>query len=148
MSSLRRLVFAVVCLLWAGIVLGVSLAETVKFHVPTLSRNAAFDVGRTVFRVSQTLQLLPLGMALASGAAGRISRGAWAFLWTGVLALLAQTVWLFPALDFRAQTLIDGGVPMGHSPHAAYAILEVLKVLALIAAAVFALKTPGQQSER
>jgi hypothetical protein len=148
MSSLRRLVFAVVCLLWAGIVLGVSLAETVKFRVPTLSRSAAFDIGRTVFRVSQTLQLLPLGMALASGAAGRVSRAAWAFLWTGVLALLIQTVWLFPALDARAQTLIDGGVPVGHSPHAAYATLEVLKVLALTAAAVFALKAPGQQPER
>jgi hypothetical protein len=141
MSSLRRLVFAVVCLLWAGILVGVSLAETVKFRVPTLSRTAAFDVGRTVFHVSQTLQLLPLGMALASGTVGRISRVAWACLAAAVLALLVQTVWLFPVLDARAQVLIDGGVPVGPSPHAAYATLEVLKVLALIAAAVFALKT-------
>jgi hypothetical protein len=143
-SSLRRLVFAVVCLLWAGIVLGVSVAETVKFHVPTLSRSAAFDVGRTVFHVSQRLQLLPLGMALASGAAGRISRAAWGCLTAAVLALLVQTVWLFPALEARAQTLIAGSVPVGHSPHAAYATLEVLKVLALVAAAVLVLKAPSQ----
>jgi hypothetical protein len=143
-SSLRRLVFAVVCLLWAGIVLGVSFAETVKFHVPTLSRSAAFDVGRTVFRISQTLQLLPLGMALASGAAGQLSRGAWGCFTAAVLALLVQTVWLFPSLEARAQTLIAGGVPAGHSPHAAYATLEVLKVLALVAAAVLALKARRQ----
>jgi hypothetical protein len=143
-SSLRRLVFAVVCLLWAGIVLGVSLAETVKFRVPTLSRSAAFDLGRTVFHVSQTLQLLPLGMALASGAAGRLSRAAWGCLTAAVVALLVQTVWLFPELDARAQTLIAGGVPVGHSSHAAYATLEVLKVLALVAAAVLALRTRSQ----
>jgi uncharacterized membrane protein len=143
MSALRRLVFAVVCLLWAGILLGVSLGETVKFRVPTLSRTAAFDVGRTVFHVSQTLQLLPLGMALASGAVGRLSRAAWACLAVAALALFVQTVWLFPVLDARAQTIIDGGVPVGHSTHAAYATLEVVKVLALIAAAVLALKAKG-----
>ena len=141
MSALRRLVFAVVCLLWAGILIGISLAETVKFRVPGLSRTAAFDVGRTVFHVSQTVQLLPLGMALASGTVGRVSRAAWACLGTAAAALLVQTVWLFPVLDARAQALINGGVPVGPSPHAAYAMLEVLKVLALIAAAVLVLKT-------
>jgi hypothetical protein len=144
MSSLRRLVFAVVCLLWSGILIGIALAETVKFRVPGLSRTAAFDVGRTVFHVSQTLQLLPLGMALASGTVGRVSRAAWACLGAAAVALLVQTVWLFPALDAQAQTLINGGMPVSHSPHAAYALLEVLKVLALIAAAVLALKTPSQ----
>ncbi len=144
MSALRRLVFAVVCLLWAGILIGISLAETVKFRVPGLSRAAAFDVGRTVFHVSQTLQLLPLGMALASGTVGRVSRAAWACLGAAAAALLVQTVWLFPALDARAETLINGGVPVGHSPHAAYAVLEVLKVLALIAAGVLALKAASR----
>jgi hypothetical protein len=144
MSSMRRVLFAVVCLLWAGIVLGVSVAETVKFHVPSLSRTAAFDVGRTVFHASQTLQLLPLVLALGSAMAGRVSRATWGCLTAAVSALLIQTVWLFPVLDARAQVLISGGVPTGHSTHAAYATLEVLKVLALIAAAVLALRAPSR----
>lgn len=137
--------FAVVCLLWAGVALGVAVAETAKFRTPTLSRTAALDVGRTVFRVSQTLQLFPLGLALALAAGGRLPRRAWAALATAGLALLVQTAWLFPLLDSRAQTLMAGGSPVGASPHAAYGILEVLKVLALILASVLALgaKAPG-----
>jgi hypothetical protein len=137
-----RLLFAVVSLLWAGICLGVALAEAVKFQTPTLSRSAAFDVGRTVFHASQTLQLLPLGLALASAAAGRVPRLAWACLAAAVLALLVQTVWLFPVLDARAQTLITGGVPVGASTHTAYASLEILKVVALMLGAVLALRRP------
>jgi hypothetical protein len=146
MRPFRHLLFAVVCLLWAGVLLGVSLAEAVKFHTPTLSRSAAFDVGRTVFHASQTLQLLPLGLAVASAAAGRVARWAWGCLAAAGLALLAQTVWLFPLLDARAQTLIAGGVPVGPSPHSAYASLEVLKVLALILAAVLVLRAPDTKT--
>jgi hypothetical protein len=143
MTPFRRLLFAVVCLLWAGLLLGVSLAEAVKFHAPTLSRSAAFDVGRTVFHASQMLQLLPLGLAVVAAASSRIGRLAWACLAAAGLALLVQTVWLFPLLDARAQTVIAGGIPAGPSPHASYASLEVLKVLALTVAAVLALRAPN-----
>jgi hypothetical protein len=135
----RRAGFAVVCLLWAGLALGVAMAETAKFRTPTLSRPAALDVGRTVFRASQTLQLFPLGLALAFAAWGRLPRRAWASLAVAGLALVVQTAWLFPLLDARAQTLMAGGSPVGASPHAAYGMLEVVKVLALILASVLAL---------
>jgi hypothetical protein len=146
MTSLRRLLFAVVCLLWAGVLLGIALAEAVKFRAPTLSRSVAFDVGRTVFHASQSLQLLPLALAVAAAARSRLTRSAWACLAVAALALLLQTVWLFPLLDARAQTLIAGGVPAGPSPHASYASLEVLKVLALTLAAVLALRTPDARA--
>jgi hypothetical protein len=144
----RRVGFAVVCLLWAGLVIGVALAETMKFRAPMLSRNAALDIGRTVFRASQTLQLLPLGLALAWAALGRVSRRTWACLAVAVLTLLVQREWLFPLLDARAQALIAGALPVSASPHAAYATLEVLKVLSLIAASVLALRTRATLSDR
>jgi hypothetical protein len=138
--SVRRLLFALVCLLWAGLVLGVGFAEAMKFRAPTLTRLIAFDVGRTVFAASQQLQLLPLGLALACAASSRVSRATWGFLTAAVLALLVQTVWLFPILDARAETFLHGGVPVGPSPHAAYGSLEVLKLVALVVAAVLALR--------
>jgi hypothetical protein len=58
------------------------------------------------------------------------------------VALLLQNAVLLPMLEARAQTIIAGGVPAGASPHAFYAALEVLKVLALIVAAVLSLQPP------
>jgi hypothetical protein len=144
MTSTRRLPFAVVCLLWAGIVIGISFIEApVKFRTPTLSRIVAFDVGRTVFRASQWVQLgfglLALGVAFL----GPAPRRAWACFLLAAGTLVLQTVWIFPVLDARAQTIIAGGAPAGASPHALYGALEVLKVLALLAAGVLSL-----QSER
>src|SRR5271154_3134958 len=130
MSSARRLPFAVVSLLWAGVVIGISIAEAVKFRTPTLTRTVAFDIGRTVFRASQWVQFGLFALGLGSAVAGRLPRWAWyCFALVGG-TLLLQSVFLFPLLDARAQTIIAGGVPAGASPHAAYAALEVLKVLA------------------
>jgi hypothetical protein len=142
MSSARRMPFAAVCLLWAGIVIGVAFAEAMKFRTPTLTRSVASDVGRTVFRASHWLQEGLLFLALATAFAGRVPRWVWGCLALVGAAFLLQGVWVFPVLDARAQTVIAGGVPAGASPHAAYMVLEALKLLGLVAAAVLALQPP------
>ena len=144
MSSARRVPFAVVCLLWAGILLGVSLAETVKFRTPTLSRSVAADIGRTVFRASHWVQFGLVVLAVVSAAAGRVPR--WAVFCLAVVGatLLFQGAVLFPLLDARAQTIVEGAIPKGHSPHAVYGVLEVLKLLALVGAALLALLLPKE----
>lgn len=140
MTPTRRLPFAVVCLLWAGIVIGISFIEApVKFHAPTLTRLVAFDVGRTVFSASQWVQTGCALLALGAAVAGRVPRWSWALLALGVGALVVQMGWLFPVLNARAETLISGGMPTGSNPHAAYGVLEVAKVLALASGAVLAL---------
>ncbi len=146
MSTTRRLPFAVVCLLWAGIVIGISFIEApVKFRTPTLTRTVAFDVGRTVFAASQWVQAALAALAVGTALLGRVPRWAWVCLVLGAGALGVQMGWLFPVLDARAQTVISGGVPTGANPHAAYGVLEVLKLLALVTGAVLALRTdrPG-----
>jgi Domain of unknown function (DUF4149) len=145
MTSNRRLPFAVVCLLWAGIVIGISFIEApVKFRTPTLSRSVAFDVGRTVFRASQWVQLGFGLLALCTALLGRAPRRAWACFLLASGTLVLQMAWIFPVLDARAQTVIAGGVPAGASPHALYGALEVLKVLALLAAGVLSLQSQRQ----
>ena len=143
MKSARALPFPVVCLLWAGILIGISFIESpVKFRTPTLTRTVAFDVGRTVFHASQLVQVGLGVLALGAALLGRVPRGASACLGAAYAALLLQVVWIFPELDARAQVLISGGIPTGPSHHALYAILEVVKLLALIVAAVLALESP------
>jgi len=143
-SSTRRLPFAVVCLLWAGIVIGISFIEApVKFRAPTLTRVVAFDVGRTVFAASQWVQAALAALAVATAFIGRVPRWAALCLGLGAGALVVQMGWVFPVLDARAQTVISGGVPSGPNPHGLYGLLEVLKVLALLWGAVLALRAPA-----
>jgi len=142
-NTTRRLPFAVVCLLWAGIVIGISFIEApVKFRAPTLTRTVAFDVGRTVFAASQWVQAGLAALALGTALLGRVPRWAWVCLAVGGGILLVQMGLLFPVLDARAQTVISGGVPTGANPHTAYGVLEVLKLLALVTGAVLALSSP------
>jgi len=137
MSRARRLPSTVLCLLWAGIVVGISFIEApVKFHAATLTRVVALDVGRTVFHASQLAQAALAVLAVAAAAFGRVPRWAWVCLALGVGTLLIQMEWLFPVLNQRAETIISGGVPSGANPHTAYGVLEVVKLLALVAGAV------------
>jgi hypothetical protein len=145
MTPARRLPFAVLCLLWAGLVIGISFVEApVKFRTPTLTRVVAFDVGRTVFRASQWVQLGIGALALLAAVVARLPRGAWVCLALVAAALLLQMGWIFPVLDARADLVIAGGVPSGSSPHTLYGALEVLKLLALGTAAVLALRVPDR----
>jgi hypothetical protein len=148
MSSTRRLPFASLCLLWAGIVIGVAFAEALKFRVPTLSRSVALDVGRTVFGASQWVQLGLLALALVSAVAGRVSRFAWASLALVAVSLLLQMRWLFPLLEAQAQGALAGAVPTDSAAHRGYVRLEALKLLALGVAAYVSLwpEKPGPRA--
>ncbi len=144
MNSVRRLPFPMLCLLWAGMVIGISFIEApVKFRAPTLTRAVALDVGRTVFHASQWVQVGLGGLALASAAWARLPRWAWVSLAVAGGTLLFQMAWIFPMLDARAQVIISGGVPTAPTPHALYGVLEVVKLLALGVAAVLALRAPA-----
>jgi hypothetical protein len=138
-TSGRRLLFAVVCLLWAGFVLGVAVAEAVKFRTPTLTRLVAADVGRTVFGASQRLQLGLCLLTLGTAAMARLPRWVWGCLLLVSAFLAVQCLFIFPELEARAQAIVAGVQPAGAGLHRTYAALEMGKLLALVAAAVLAL---------
>lgn len=147
----RRSLFPVVCLLWAGACIGLAFAEAEKFRAPSLSRNAAIDVGRTVFHAWQEVQFGPMVLVLVGAIGGRLPRSAWACVTVAWTVFLFQNV-LLQALLAQADTLLAGGVPQPSSAHALYVGCEVLKVLALVAAAMFSLRTaepiPNQGGSR
>jgi hypothetical protein len=145
MTPGRRLPLAVLCLLWAGMVIGISFIEApVKFRAPTLSRTVALDVGRTVFHASQLVQAGLGVLVLAAALVGRAARRVWLYLAAAGLALAVQMAWVFPVLDARARAILAGQAPSGANPHALYGVLEVFKVLTLSTAAILALRQDGQ----
>lgn len=130
----------VLLLVWAGVSLGGSLvAAPAKFRAPSLEMTTALEVGRA--------QFLWVGITEAVLCAGIIAS---LLLWpatywkcmTAPVALFAfQRLAVMPALD--AQTLeVIGGAPAGETHlHTVYIILEVLKLLMLVAAAGISLRT-------
>lgn len=138
-SRLRRIFdrsAAQLALLWAGVCIGVAFVATpAKFLATTLSLPTALEVGRQTFRVYNRMELCLGALALAL---------AWASFarWRRVLSfavpiaiVLAETVWLLPALDARVDLLQLGGEPRPSRLHLLYIGLEALKIVVLITAA-------------
>ncbi|MCE3278634.1 MAG: hypothetical protein K0S44_825 [Bacteroidetes bacterium] len=127
--------FVLICLIWAGMVIGISFLEApVKFTAPSLTLQVGLDVGRHVFGAFNKVEIvfsvlcfviliagkLPLKLIIAGGAA--------------VCMLLLETFWLLPVLDERALKIIAGETPEGTSPHMWYIVFDLVKLVSLIAA--------------
>lgn len=130
-------ILAAACLLWAGMVLGISFLEApVKFTAPSLTLPVGLDVGRHVFgalnRVEVGWAALTLALALFAGVPGR---GPLVLLGTAWAVVAVQTLWLLPTLGARTDRIIGGeSIPPSYH-HVLYIGLEVAKLLALLGAA-------------
>ncbi|WP_211824966.1 hypothetical protein [Kistimonas asteriae] len=130
--GLAAKLLVVICLLWCGMVLGISfLATPVKFHAPTLSLAVGVDVGRTVFDAFNLFQLgcLLLAIGIAQKSRGPASIVVLLFILTA--SQLTQSFWLFPALYEQASQLIAGNRSAALHLHLLFGILELGKVLVL-----------------
>lgn len=129
---------------WLGLLLGVSfLATPIKFQAPSLDLPTALDVGRVTFalfsRVELVLWCLLAGAALLSHA--KIADLALvAFL---AAVLLAQSLWLLPALDGRVEQIMAGVAPPHTGHHFFYVSAEGFKVLSLVLLAGRAFRSTG-----
>lgn len=128
------LLLGMVVLIWAGMVIGVSgLATPVKFQADLLTLPVALDVGQVTFalfnRIEWGLSLLAvLVLVLFPRAVPRVT--AWLVALV-VAVVVAQTLWLIPALGARVAAVI-AGTPMPPSPiHAVYVGAEAIKIAAL-----------------
>jgi hypothetical protein len=118
---------------WFGVTAGISLLETpVKFTAPMITRPVALDVGRTVFAALNKVELVLLIVLLILVRVSGRSRQLFAACAVLVLILIAQSVWLLPELDVRAQSIIHGIEPGPSIAHAAYSVLELSKLLLLL----------------
>ena len=142
-----------ICLIWAGMVMGISLLETpIKFTAPSLKqavapeigRAIALDIGRVVFgafnKVEIVWSVLTFGLMLGTGAFRRVSviaKGLFVGLWA-VVAF--QSIVLVPALAERAQMVLNKQTLPPAPYHMLYTSTELFKLIALLTLGVMLLK--------
>jgi hypothetical protein len=136
-AATARAALVALLLIWAGMLIGVSfLASPAKFAAPSLTLPVALDVGRQVFG---TFSRAEIGLSLATfllALAGRPgSRPAWLVLGLIWLIVAVQAFLLLPVLDARVGMILDGVQPPPAPWHVAYVVLEVTKLMSLLAAA-------------
>jgi len=139
---------ALLTLVWAGMVIGVSgLATPVKFAAPSLSLPVALDVGRTTFHVFTRIEWI-LGLALALLAVWfRQRRLLLMPVMLVVAIMLMQALYLLPELNLRVAAIIAGQTPPPSSLHTWYAAAEACKLAALLTLGLAALRHLHQHSE-
>lgn len=122
-----------ICLIWFGMTAGVSmLATPIRFTAETLTRPVALDVGRVVFAALNKAELLALIVLLIVVRLSGKARELWAYCGALAFILLAQSVWLLPALAARTEQIIAGIEPGASIAHAAYSIMEISKLVLLL----------------
>ncbi|HZA65466.1 MAG TPA: hypothetical protein VE592_00875 [Geminicoccaceae bacterium] len=139
--ELARSGLVVVILLWAGVVIGVSLlAAPAKFMAPGLSLPVAMEIGQREFHTLNVVETGLAVVALALAAPSRPGRTIWLGLGLAAVLVIAQGLWLLPVLDARAEIIIDGGTPPDAPWHAIYVGAELSKLLVLLVTGWLALR--------
>ena len=131
MSILRNPAW--ICLIWFGMTAGVSmLATPVRFSAPSITRPIALDVGRVVFAALNKAEFVALIILLFVIRVSGRTRNYIAV--TGVLALilLVQAMWLLPELAARTDLIMGGIEPPPSIAHAAYSVMELIKLALLL----------------
>lgn len=122
-----------ICFIWFGMTAGISLLATpVRFTAPTITRPVALDVGRVVFAALNKAELVALLILLVVVRVSGRAKDLWAYCSALILILVAQSVWLLPALAARAQQIAAGIEPPPSMLHGTYSTLELLKLLILL----------------
>jgi len=125
------------CLIWFGIVIGISVIEApAKFRAPSLTREVALDVGRTVFGVLNKVELVILVLLLLTACLRRRSIPSWVGIAALTAIVLLQTFWLLPELGARTELILSGVEPEPSFTHGLYAVLELAKLALLLALGV------------
>lgn len=143
MITLKYPLAIVAIFIWIGFVGAISFMEAwLKFRAPGISIPLGLGIGRLVFQALNIMEwvfvLLIAANFLWSGFAIK-----WAHIWVllPILLLIAQTVWLLPVLDARAEMHIQGKEVTPSSLHFVYVAMEVLKVTTLLIFGITLFKT-------
>jgi len=133
--SLAAMSVAIVSLVWAGMIVGVSgLATPAKFVAPSLNLPIALEVGRVTFQVFSKVEWVFaffLGLSITS-VGWRFPAFCWTVLAVVVVLLILQAVWLLPALDARVSAVIAGVPQQTSIAHVLYVAAESIKIVGLL----------------
>jgi hypothetical protein len=127
-------------LIWAGMVIGITLlAVPAQFAAEDLDQPVGIDVTRHVFQVFNRVEV---GIAIATAVIALLAwppRRVWLLLGPVWLIVAVQSLWLLPLLDARVDRLLAGETLPPAPWHRLYGILEMVKLVALLALAIMGL---------
>ena len=126
-------------LLWVGLVIGVSfIATPAKFRAGPMDGALSLAISVVTFAWSHTVEAgfaATLALVFLAARAGAVR---WALLVIAIVALALEAAWVLP--DFQGSSGMIPGLPLlpSRQLHMAFAVLEGLKILALVALALIA----------
>lgn len=152
---------AVICLLWAGMVLGISCLDgPIRFTAPSLKqavapelgRAIALDIGRVTFAAFSKVEIVwsiaTFLLLLVVRPFPRVPR-AIGVLFALVWPIVAfQSLVLIPALAARAQMVMNKQTLPPAPYHALYSSTEIIKLVSLIALGVLLINANSPRSEK
>lgn len=130
--------------LWIGFVGAISFMEAwLKFRAPGVTMPIGLGIGKLVFNALNKMEWVFAIVIVACFLLANQPIHALTIAWYGiaVLLLVAQTFWLLPALDARANALINGQTPKKSSLHWYFVSAELLKVICLFLLAIALFKS-------
>ena len=145
-----RILQIAVPFVWFGMIGAISFLEApLKFQAPGITLALGLGIGRLIF---QTLNVIEVVFALLLLVSLFVNRPVSTFVIGAsaviVTLLLLETVWLLPALDVRAEAVIQGTAAPYSNMHFIYIAFDAVKFLLLFALGVSVAKQTLQLNER
>lgn len=135
-STVKMPVAMVCTFVWIGFVCAISFMEAwMKFQAPGITLPLGLGIGRIIFQALNKVEWV-MGVAILLNLlfVGKdfLKLKNISFL-LPLLILIIQTVWLLPALDQRAQLIIDGKIVAPSNLHVYFVVMETIKTISLFA---------------
>lgn len=134
---------AAVVFSWLGMVLAISFIEApLKFQAPGITLQLGLGIGRLVFRALNAVEIALASLVLLAVAVDPPGPAPLTALGVAIAVLITQSVLVRPRLRRRSDAVLAaavapaGGMRERSHAHYAYAGLEVIKVVALLATGI------------
>ncbi|MBX2887697.1 MAG: hypothetical protein KF829_03520 [Ferruginibacter sp.] len=120
--------------IWIGFISAISFMESwLKFKAPGVTLPLGLGIGKIVFKALNRVESFLAIIILAGLLYSKHPAGIMVKFWfiTAIVVLAIQTIWMLPALEKRAQLLIEGKRPSSSKLHMWFVVMETTKVICL-----------------
>ena len=130
---LRKFIQVAIPFIWFGVIGAISFMEApLKFQAPGNTLPLGLSVGRLIFFVLNKIEIVLAAVFLISLIGRRtLGRAPVAVFAVIALILFAETTWLLPALDVRAEQVISGTAEPFSNLHLVYIAFDAIKFILL-----------------
>lgn len=121
--------------IWLGFVSAISFMEAwLKFRAPGIDIPLGLGIGRLVFNALNKIEWICFLLILIQLSVNHQLTVKMQWIGAGFLflILIAQTLWLLPILDTRAELIINNQPLPPSNFHFSYVFLEIIKVTVLL----------------